>query len=81
MLVKLHDNSLEHYIHFDYYRGVLEKLYVFQLTDYDRVIVMDADGFPNNNLDHLFWLTMPEGTFIAGVESAKILQQVLAVFV
>jgi alpha-N-acetylglucosamine transferase len=51
----------------------LEKLYVFQLTEYDRVIVMDADGFPNNNLDHLFWLTMPAGTYIAGIESTVVL--------
>jgi alpha-N-acetylglucosamine transferase len=56
----------------------LEKLYVFQLTGYDRVIVMDADGFPNNNLDHLFWLTMPIGTYIAGMESPVVLNLAIA---
>jgi hypothetical protein len=57
--------SLEQFLIEDGYRGCLEKLYVFLLTDYDRIILMDTDGFPNNNLDHLFFLPIPQGIQLA----------------
>ena len=57
--------SLELFLIEDGYRGCLEKFYAFLLTDYDRVIAMDTDGFPNSNLDHLFWLPMPKGIELA----------------
>ena len=47
--------SLENHLTDGYYRGCFEKFYVFLLTEFDRVMLMDADGFPNSNLDHLFW--------------------------
>jgi alpha-N-acetylglucosamine transferase len=31
------------------------------MVEYDRVIMMDADGIAVNNLDHLFWIKIPNG--------------------
>ena len=45
----------------DYYRGCYQKLNVFRMTEYDRVIVMDSDGMAVSNMDHLFLLKMPAG--------------------
>ncbi|KAJ3077351.1 hypothetical protein HDU98_000001 [Podochytrium sp. JEL0797] len=50
----------------EYYRFCLAKIYVFTLTQYDRVVVMDSDGFPLRNLDHLF--DTPMGTPVAGAQ-------------
>ena len=53
--------SLSGHVTDDYYRGCYEKLNVFKMTEYDRVIVMDSDGMAVSNLDHLFLLKMPAG--------------------
>ena len=37
-----------------YYRTVMLKLNVFNLTEYDRVVYVEADGVPLKNLDRLF---------------------------
>ena len=42
-----------------YYRATYQKFRAFLLTEYDRVVVMDADGFALKNLDHLFLLKFP----------------------
>jgi lipopolysaccharide biosynthesis glycosyltransferase len=52
--------SLSQHLTDNYYKGCYERLYVFQLTEYDRVVIMDADGLAVNDLDHLFWLAMPK---------------------
>ena len=57
--------SLSSHLHDNYYKGCYEKLYVFLLKEYTRVIIMDADGLAANDLDHLFWLSMPRGIQIA----------------
>ncbi|KAJ3075923.1 hypothetical protein HDU98_006432 [Podochytrium sp. JEL0797] len=49
-----------------YYRLCLAKIHVFTLTQYDRVVMMDSDGLPLRNLDHLF--DTPMGTPIAGAQ-------------
>ena len=58
-------STLSSHLHDSYYQGCYEKLYVFRLKEYARVIIMDADGLAANNLDHLFWLIMPYGIQIA----------------
>ena len=37
-----------------YYRDCLTKLRIFQLVEYERVVFIDADSLPLQNLDHLF---------------------------
>lgn len=37
-----------------YYRDCLTKLRIFQLVEYKRVVFIDADSLPLQNLDHLF---------------------------
>lgn len=39
-----------------YYRDCLTKLRIFQLVEYDRVVFIDADSLPLQNLDHLYTL-------------------------
>ncbi len=39
-----------------HYRYCYQKCLAFLLTDYNRVISMDSDGFPMQDLDHLFFL-------------------------
>jgi alpha-N-acetylglucosamine transferase len=56
---------LEYHIQDFYYRGCYEKFYVFLLTEYERVVLLDADGIATNNLDHLFWLKLPENVELA----------------
>jgi alpha-N-acetylglucosamine transferase len=58
-------DSLSQHLVDDYYKGCYEKLYVFKLVEYTRVIIMDSDGIAVNDLDHLFWLKMPKGIQIA----------------
>ena len=48
-----------------FFRATYEKFHSFLLTEYTRVIHMDADGFPLKSLDHLFLLRMAEGTRVA----------------
>lgn len=57
--------SLKGYVNNPYYKGSLQKFYSFLLTDYARVIVLDADGLPLRSLDHLFLLTFPRGIHLA----------------
>jgi hypothetical protein len=47
-----------------YYNDCMVKMYVFSLTEYSRVVYMDADGLPLHNLDHLFHL-VPSVPFAA----------------
>ena len=56
---------MESHIKDNYYRGCYEKFYVFLLTEFNRVIFLDADGIATNNLDHLFWLELPEKVELA----------------
>ena len=51
------------------FREVYQKFNVFLLTEYKRVILMDADGFALHNLDHLFTMKLPEGTKLASSQS------------
>ena len=49
-----------------YYRGSLHKFFAFLLhDDFERVVVMDADGVPLSDLDHLFLLPLPENVSLA----------------
>ena len=58
--------SLRHYLKSDgYYQASYQKFYSFLLTEYDRVIMMDADGVPLKNLDHLFHIKFPGNVQIA----------------
>ncbi len=43
-----------------YFRDCLIKLYVLRLTEYERVVYMDADTLPLKNLDHLLELPFSE---------------------
>lgn len=45
------------YVHDEWYRHCLTKLRIFQLTQYKRVIYMDADALPLRSLDELFDLS------------------------
>ena len=58
-------SSLKEGVFNGYYQKTYQKFHSFLLTDYERVILMDADGFVLQNLDHLFLLQFPEGTHIA----------------
>ncbi|MGA7872175.1 MAG: glycosyltransferase [Candidatus Binatus sp.] len=46
-----------------YYRDCLTKLRIFQLVEYERVVFIDSDSLPLQNLDHLF--TLPFAQTIA----------------
>jgi alpha-N-acetylglucosamine transferase len=48
------------YTYGTYYRDCLIKLKIFQLTQYDRVIFLDADSIPLKNIDELFTLPFTE---------------------
>jgi hypothetical protein len=48
------------YIGYPYYRHCLVKLHIFQLTQYDRVVFVDADAIPLKRLDDLFAFTFDE---------------------
>ncbi|KAJ3010580.1 UNVERIFIED_CONTAM: N-acetylglucosaminyltransferase [Siphonaria sp. JEL0065] len=48
----------------EYYKYCGAKLYIYSLYEYDRVLLMDSDGFPLHNLDHLFQL--PSSPIAAG---------------
>ena len=39
---------------YEHWNNTLDKLYVFSLTDYDKVIFMDSDMMVVRNIDHLF---------------------------
>lgn len=39
--------------------GVFEKLHVFNLTDYSKILVLDSDIIVAKNIDHLFGLSAP----------------------
>ena len=62
-------DSLAEHLTDDYYRGCYEKLNVFRMTEYDRVIVMDSDGMAVSNMDHLFLLKMPAGLQVGLVQA------------
>lgn len=55
-----------------YYRDCLTKLRIFQLVEYERVVFIDADTLPLQNLDHLF--TLPLTRAIAAPRAYWILQ-------
>ena len=58
--------SLKHYISKNsYYQACYQRFYTFLLTEYDRVISMDADGIAVKSLDHLFHAAFPPGISIA----------------
>ena len=57
--------SLKNFVSNPYYKGSLQKFYSFLLTEYLRVIVLDADGVPLRSLDHLFLLRLPYGVHLA----------------
>lgn len=42
------------------YTNCMTKLEIFSQTQYDRIVYMDADGYPMQNLDHLFSLPKAE---------------------
>jgi alpha-N-acetylglucosamine transferase len=43
-----------------YFRDSIVKLRIFELTEYDRVVYLDADALPLRNLDFLFTLPLSE---------------------
>ena len=51
------------FVYEDWYRDCLTKLRVFQLTEYDRIIYLDADTIPLKPLDELF--DLPDDVTIA----------------
>ncbi len=71
-----------------YYRDCLTKLRIFQLVEHERVVFIDADSLPLQNLDHLFaapfthaiaaprayWLQQPEATSLLLVVSPSMEQ-------
>jgi hypothetical protein len=71
-----------------YYRDCLTKLRIFQLVEHERVVFIDADSLPLQNLDHLFtspltqaiaaprayWLPQPEATSLLLVVSPSMEQ-------
>lgn len=71
-----------------YYRDCLTKLRIFQLVEHERVVFIDADSLPLQNLDHLFtapftqaiaaprayWLRQPEATSLLLVVSPSMKQ-------
>ena len=38
----------------DYFSGIFSKLYVWNLTDYERIIYLDSDVLVLQNIDHMF---------------------------
>ncbi len=48
------------YIRHKYYRHCLLKLRVFELVEYERIVFLDADTIPLQDLDHLFSLEFSE---------------------
>ena len=62
--------NLKHHSESVYYRGSLHKFFAFLLHDaFDRVVLMDADGIPVSNLDHLFLLPMPKNVSLAAPQA------------
>eukprot|EP00095_Tigriopus_kingsejongensis_P001240 maker-scaffold160_size295910-snap-gene-1.41 protein:Tk01240 transcript:maker-scaffold160_size295910-snap-gene-1.41-mRNA-1 annotation:"hypothetical protein DFA_05069" len=57
--------SLKKGIKSSYYRGTYQRFHAFKLVEYDRIVIMDADGFPLKNLDHLFQVILPSNTSLA----------------
>jgi len=51
---------LPYYLDGDYFKDCLIKLRIFQLTQYDRIVYLDADSIPLKSLDHLFSLPFNE---------------------
>src|SRR5262249_8063857 len=49
--------TVPRYVHGWYFRDCLVKLRIFELSDYDRVVYIDADAIPLKSLDSL--LTLP----------------------
>lgn len=47
-------------VHENFYSLMLEKFRILQLTDYSRIIFLDADVMPFCSLDYLFELSEPE---------------------
>jgi len=43
-----------------HFEDCLTKFWIFQLTQYDRVVYLDADTYPIKNLDHLFTIPFKE---------------------
>ena len=37
--------------------------------DYERLVVMDADGIPMTDLDHLFLLPLPDNVYLAAPQA------------
>lgn len=71
--------SLQFYINDKYYKKCYQKFQSFLLIEYQRIIYMDSDGFPLQNLDHLFFFPMVKGkglklpikSFIESVKSKE----------
>ena len=62
--------NLKHHSESNYYRGSLHKFFAFLLhDDFDRVVLMDADGIPVSNLDHLFLLPLPKNVSLAAPQA------------
>ena len=57
--------SLKSYLQSGYYQGAYQKFFSFNLTEYERVIITDADGIILKNLDHLFLLDVPKNILLA----------------
>ena len=57
--------SLKRGVKDSYYRATYQKFHSFLLTEYERVVVMDADGFAVRSLDDLFLVRMGEGARLA----------------
>ena len=64
-----------------YYRGSLHKFFAFLLHgDFERVVVMDADGVPLSDLDHLFLLPLPENVSLAAPGRSHPLADISVIF-
>ena len=56
--------------HRQYYHGVLTKLSIFRLSDYDRILFMDADTYPLMPL-HFLLLGLPGGSSSSDTAAAN----------
>ncbi len=59
-IITISVNALPYYLNNDYFKDCLVKLRIFQLTQYERIIYLDADAIPLKNIDHLFSLPFSE---------------------
>lgn len=63
-LLELPENVVKHNtkLGFGVWNGVMQKLHVFNMTDYDKIVYLDADLYILENIDELF--SFPDMSFV-----------------